>query len=571
MLNLREQLIDILVKSKSIPKKKLDRLLEKQKKTKTPFKKLLIDEKIISEQELLSILSERLFMPALRLSKYKFDHKLFELVPEQICRQYQIVPLSRIGDTLTVAMADPLNIFALDDLKSMTGCEIDIVLSSEEDIKSAIDTQYKKETVDLERILSEITGSDVKTGEELRQDARVTEELELTEAIKESQTPPIVRLVDLILIQALRRRSSDIHLEPEENCLRVRYRIDGSLHDVLRLPKKNQNSILARLKIISNMNITESRLAQDGRFKVRLENKEIDFRVSALPTSFGQKFVLRALDKSNLSIGLDKLGFSEEPLRLFKEAIAHPFGMILVTGPTGSGKSTTLYSIVNQLNTTQRNIVTIEEPVEYEIDGITQVQVRHEIGFDFASGLRSTLRQSPDIIMVGEIRDSETADIAIKAALTGQLILSTLHTNDAASSITRLIDMGVEPFLVAASLIMTCAQRLCRRLCNKCRKPYEASDKLLKEMGITGKTNLYEAKGCDYCNNTGYFGRIAILEILMIDDYIRRLIIKKGSLNEIREYAIKNKGMRILRDDALLKVRQGQTTLDEAIRITTEE
>ena len=571
MLNLREQLIDILVKSKSIPKEKLDTLLEKQKKTKTPLKKLLIDSKIISEQELLSMLSEKLFLPCLRLSKYKFDHKLFELVSEQICRQYQIVPLSRIGNTLTVAMADPLNIFALDDLKNLTSCEVDIVLSSEEDIKSAIDSQYRKESVDLEKILSEMTGSEVKTEDEKRQETSVAEELELTDAIKESQTPPIVRLVDLILIQALRRRSSDIHLEPEENCLRVRYRVDGGLHDMLRLPKKNQNAILARLKIVSNMNITESRLAQDGRFRVRLENKEIDFRVSALPTSFGQKFVLRALDKSNLSIGLDKLGFTEEPLRLFKEAISHPFGMILVTGPTGSGKSTTLYSVVNQLNIPQRNIVTIEDPVEYEIDGITQVQVHHEIGFDFASGLRATLRQSPDIIMVGEIRDSETADIAIKAALTGQLILSTLHTNDAASSITRLIDMGIEPFLVAASLIMTCAQRLCRRLCNRCRKPYEPPNKVLKELGITEKVTFYEPKGCDYCNNTGYFGRVAILEALMVDDYIRRLIIKKGSLDEIREYAIKNKGMKILRDDALLKVKNGQTTLDEAIRITTEE
>ncbi len=571
MINLKERLVDILVRYKSIPKEKLDELIQLQKRKKLSLRQLLLKEKIISEQELLSILSEHLYLPFLRLAKYKFDPKVISLVPEQICLRYGIIPLSRMGNTMTIAMTDPFNIFALDDLKTLTGCDIDIVLSSEDEIRAAIDKQYHKDAADLQKILGEISKGALEGEREMVSDVQVTEELELTQAVRESQTPPIVKLVDLMLIQALKRRSSDIHVEPEEDCLRVRYRIDGDLYDVLRLPKKNQNAVLARLKIISNMNITESRLPQDGRFKVRLENKEIDFRVSALPTTFGQKFVLRALDKSNLSVGLDKLGFSEEPLRLFKEAIAHPFGMILVTGPTGSGKSTTLYSIVNQLNTPERSIVTIEDPVEYEIEGITQVQAHHEIGLDFASGLRSVLRQSPDVIMVGEIRDSETADIAIKAALTGQLLLSTLHTNDAASSITRLIDMGIEPFLVASSLIMACAQRLCRRLCNKCRQIYDAPGEILKGLGIKEKATFYQAKGCDYCNNTGYFGRIAVLEVLMIDDYIRQLIIKKGSLEEIKAYAIKKKGMRTLRDDALLKAKQGLTTLDEAVRITTEE
>lgn len=569
MLNLKQRLIDILVKSKSISKEKLDKLIQLQKRKNLPLRKLLLMEKIISEQELLSILSEHLYLPYLRLAKYKFDPKIIGLVPEQFCRRYGIIPLSRMGNTLTIAMSDPLNIFTLDDLKTLTNCEVDIVLSSEQEIKAAIDSQYLRDTADLQQVLSEISADS--SQEKTSQQARIDDELELTEAVRESQTPPIVKLVDLMLIQALRRRSSDIHLEPEEGCLRIRYRIDGNLFDILRLPKKNQNAILARLKIISNMNITESRLSQDGRFKVRLENKEIDFRVSALPTTFGQKFVLRALDKSNLSIGLDKLGFSEQPLRLFKEAIAHPFGMILVTGPTGSGKSTTLYSILNRLNKPETSIITIEDPVEYEVGGITQVQVRHEIGLDFATGLRSILRQSPNIIMVGEIRDSETADIAIKAALTGQLILSTLHTNDAVSSITRLIDMGVEPFLIASSLIMVCAQRLCRRLCEKCRQIYEVPGQVLKDLGIKEKLNFYQAGACDYCNNTGFFGRIAVLEVLMIDDYIRQLIIKKGSLEEIKDYAVKEKGMRTLRDDALLKVKQGLTTLDEAVRITTEE
>jgi len=569
MLNLKERLIDILVKSKSIPKEKLDKLVQLQKKKNMPLRKLLLKEKIISEQELLSVLSEHLYLPYMRLAKYKFDSKVIALVPEQFSRRYGIIPLSRMGNTLTIAMSDPLNIFALDDLKALTGCEVDIVLSSEEEIKAAIDNQYRQTVADLQQIIGEIS-TDSSQGETIQEIGK-SDELDLTDAVRESQTTPIVKLVDMMLIQALKRRSSDIHVEPEEDCVRVRYRIDGNLYDVLRLPKNNQNAVLARLKIVSNMNITESRLPQDGRFKVRLENKEIDFRVSALPTNFGQKFVLRILDKSSLAIGLDKLGFSEQPLRLFKEAIKHPFGMILVTGPTGSGKSTTLYSILNRLNKPERNIVTIEDPVEYEVEGITQVQARHEIGLDFASGLRSILRQSPDVIMVGEIRDSETADIAIKAALTGQLIFSTLHTNDAVSSITRLIDMGIEPFLVASSLIMACAQRLCRKLCNRCRQIYEVPAEVLRDLAIKEKVNFYQAKGCDYCNNTGFFGRIAILEVLMIDDYVRQLIIKRGSLEEIKKYAVEKQGMKDLREDALLKVKQGSTTLDEALRITTEE
>ncbi|MCM8781256.1 MAG: GspE/PulE family protein, partial [Candidatus Omnitrophica bacterium] len=354
------------------------------------------------------------------------------------------------------------------------------------------------------------------------------------------------------------------------------YRIDGSLHEALRLPKTNQNAILARLKIISGLDITENRIPQDGRFKVKFEGKEVDFRVSSLPTTFGQKFVLRLLDKSNLSVGLDKLGFSEQPLRIFKEAIAKPFGMILVTGPTGSGKSTTLYSILNQLNTPEKNIITIEDPVEYQIEGITQVQVKPDIGLDFASGLRSILRQSPDIIMIGEIRDSETADIAVKASLTGQLVLSTLHTNDAISSITRLIDMGLEPFLVASSLIMLCAQRLCRKICPKCKKPIEVTEDFLKRIGFAKgsqreKITFYTAEGCKFCNYTGFYGRVAILETVMIDDTIRGMIIRKSSIDEIKKYAIEQRGMKTLRDDGFLKVREGLTTIEEALRITTEE
>lgn len=567
MPTLKEELIKILLESKRVTKEQLDEALDLQRKKKLPLKRILIEKKIISENELLSLLSQQLYVPTLQLAKYKFSPEIINLIPEEVAKKYTVIPVSKIGDTLTVAISDPLNIFALDDLKTITRYNIDIVLSSEDDIKKSIISCYRGQAKDIDSILSDETISEAsKNVELLRQDA-----IELSEALEESQAPPIVKLVDLMLTQALRNRASDVHIEPEYNCLRVRYRIDGALCDAFELPKSKQNAVLARIKIISNLDITESRLPQDGRFKVKLDNREIDFRVSALPTTFGQKFVLRALDKSNLSVGLNQLGFSKHPLVTFKEAIAKPFGMILVTGPTGSGKSTTLYSILNQLNTPERNIVTIEDPVEYQVEGITQIQVRSDIGLDFSSGLRAVLRQSPDIIMVGEIRDAETADTAVKAALTGELMLSTLHTNDAASSITRLIDMGVESFLVASSLIMVCAQRLCRRICEKCKEETEVSSELLKNIGFSDKIKFYKGKGCSSCNKTGFFGRTAILEAMMIDDRIREMIIKNKSSDEIKAYAISQLGMKTLRDDAFSKVRQGIVTLEEAIRATTEE
>jgi len=465
MQSLKENIIEILLQSKHLTQEQLDRAVEAQKQKRIPLRKVLVEEGLMSEEALLSLLSTQLFIPTLHIAKYKFDLEIVSLIPEHIARQYVLISMSRIGNTITVAMVDPLNIFALDDLRTLTGCSIDIVLSSEEEILKMINAQYGTSTKDLQQIIKEDSieqlGKDSNEIELMKD-----EEIELSSVVKESEKPTIVKLVDLMLTEALKKRASDIHIEPEEDCLRIRYRVDGALHDVFKLPKKNQNAILARVKIISNLDITENRVPQDGRFKVKFENREVDFRVSSLPIKFGQKFVLRALDKTNLSVGLDKLGFSEYPLRVFKEAIAKPFGMILVTGPTGSGKSTTLYSVLNQLNTPEKNIVTIEDPVEYLVEGITQIQVKPEIGLDFASGLRSILRQSPDIIMIGEIRDAETADIAVKASLTGQLVLSTLHTNDAISSITRLIDMNVEPFLVSSSLVMLCAQRLCCRICS---------------------------------------------------------------------------------------------------------
>lgn len=568
--SLKENIIEILLKSRHITKEQLDYALNLQKEKGVPLRKVLVDERIITEEVLLSLFSEQLYLPTLRLAKFRFDSEVINLIPEQMAKLYNSIPLSKMGNTITVAMSDPLNIFALDDLSNFTGSKIDIVLSPEDDISHAIDSQYHKEAKDMQNILDESALG--RTGElEKNLEAFKTDAIELSATLQDSQKAPIVQLVDIILAQALKRRASDIHIEPEINCLRIRYRIDGSLHDVLNVPKVNQNAILARLKIISNLDITESRVPQDGRFKVKTEGREIDFRVSSLPTTFGQKFVLRALDKGNLSIGLDKLGFSEQPAANFKAAIAKPFGMMLVTGPTGSGKSTTLYSVLNQLNTVERNIITIEDPIEYQVEGITQMQVKPEIGLDFASGLRSILRQSPDVIMIGEIRDAETADIAIKAALTGQLVLSTLHTNDAISSITRLIDMGVEPFLVASSIILLCAQRLARKICLKCRKPLDVPEGYLKKIGFSGKTKFYSASGCKYCNNTGFYGRIAVLETVLVNDTIREMIIRRRSIDEIRAYAINELGMKTLRDDAFLKVKEEATTLDEAIRITTEE
>ncbi len=568
MQTLKDKIIEILIEGGHLSKEQLERSLGIQKDKGIPLRKVLFEQGIISEELLLSLFSEELYIPSLNLSKYKFDPEVIGLVPERLARLYSVIPISRFGSTITVAMSDPLNIFALDDLRTLTGCNIDTVLSSDEEITRAIDAQYNPNSQDMQHIMDEASqGNSPKKGaiELVRED-----EIELSSTLEESGKAPIVKLVELMLSQALKKRASDIHIEPEGDSLRIRYRVDGSLIDVFRIPKVKQNAILARVKIISNLDITENRIPQDGRFKVKFEGKEVDFRVSGLPTTFGQKFVLRALDKGNLSIGLDKLGFSEEPTRIFKEAVAKPFGMILVTGPTGSGKSTTLYSILSQLNTPERNIITVEDPVEYQIEGITQIQVKPDIGLDFASGLRSLLRQSPDVIMIGEIRDAETADIAIKASLTGQLVLSTLHTNDAISSVTRLVDMGVEPFLVASSVVMLCAQRLARKICLKCRKPIEIPHDFLQKIGFIEKADFYSAAGCKYCNNTGFYGRIAILEAVLLDDNMREMIIRRESLDKIKEYC-QEKGMKTLRDDAFLKVKQELTTLDEAIRITSEE
>jgi type IV pilus assembly protein PilB len=565
--SLKQRLTDLLIKSNLITRQDLKKAIKIQSEKGGRISQILVEEGAISEKDLMICLGQKLGIPPIDLSKYRIKPELVELIPERVVTHYQVIPVSKIRNVLTVAMADPLNVFALDDLKNITGCEIKPIITTAQDIKEAINSYYQQ-PAQMEEILEEAKEENIEVIKEEKETG------DIAEITRDSKEAPIIKMVNLILTEGLRRRASDIHLEPYEDKLRVRYRIDGELVEAFNPPKAIENAIITRLKIMSKLVITERRLPQDGRFKVKLQNKEVDFRVSSLPISFGEKIVLRALDRSSLQIGLDELGFLPQPLKAFKEAVKQPYGMILITGPTGSGKSTTLYSILNQLNTPDKNIMTVEDPVEYRVEGISQLQVKPEIGLDFATGLKSILRQSPDVILVGEIRDFETADTAIKASLTGQLVFSTLHTNDACSATTRLIDMGVEPFLIASSLIMVGAQRLCRRICPNCKERCEIPQEVLDRVGLKlkpgEKGEFFRGKGCKMCNQTGYYGRMGTLEILTIDDHIRGMIVKRASADEIERYA-RSKGMKLLRENALEKFKLGMTTLEEVLRITTEE
>lgn len=573
----KDKLIDVLIEGKLVKQKDLDKALDIQKKSGGSLAKVLVEQGFVSQKDLMVIISRQLNIPPIDLSKYKIDKTLIQFIPERIAKQYMLIPISKIGSVLTIAMSDPLNVLAIDDIKMLTKYQIDPIIATENDIKEAINTYYGSHSQEISKILEEAGSSEAALEEEV-EGMSEEEKVDVSEVAEESQKAPIVKVVSLILNGAMKRRASDIHIEPCEKHLRVRYRVDGALQEALTLPKKNQNAVIARIKIMSKLDITETRSPQDGRFKINFEGKEIDFRVSVLPIAFGGKIVLRVLDKASLSIGLDKLGFLPGPLSTFKTALARPYGMILVTGPTGSGKSTTLYSIINQLNTPERNIVTLEDPVEYELSGITQIQAKPEIGLTFASGLKSVLRQSPDIVMVGEIRDFETADIAIKASLTGQLILSTLHTNDAAGAITRLIDMGVEPFLVASSLVLSSAQRLMRKICPNCKEAVDIPAGVLERVGLKpdefakkGAKVFYKGKGCAKCSNTGYYGRLGILEALLLDDNVRDMIMRKVSSEDINNYAVKELKMKTLRDNAAENFVNGITTLEEVLRVTSED
>lgn len=561
MATLKEKVKNLAIDSNKENKDDIEKLFSSTK-TSTEFKDILIQKKYLSEEDYCFFVSKEFAIPYFDLSRLHYTQDNAGIISEDLAFRYKVFPVSKIRNIITIASAEPLDVLAIDDLRFKLSANIENVLSSASQINKALYKLYRSEK---EEFLEDLEGK----GDE---DASVVEEKapELGyDIVSESKKPPIVRVVDLIVSEALKKRASDIHLEPEEDRVKVRYRIDGTLYENFTLPKKNQNAISARLKIMSGLDITEFKVPQDGRFKVKMGKKEVDFRVSSLPIKHGEKFVLRALDKSNLSIGLSKLGFSERPERLFNKALQKPFGICLVTGPTGSGKSTTLYSVVNYLNTPEKNLVTIEDPVEYQIDGITQIHVNPEIGLTFANSLRAVLRQSPDVIMVGEIRDSETADIAIKASLTGEFIFSTLHTNNSVGAINRLVDMGVEPFLLASSLIVTSAQRLCRKICSHCKVKDEVEGKVLKKLGLKkGKRKFYTGKGCEFCNNTGYSGREAVLEVLLIDDTIKEMITKRASESDIIKHARENLEFKNLREDALEKAFRGVTSIGEVLRVT---
>ncbi len=570
---LSQIILEALQKNKRVPEADLKKVLDKC--ASDPKLKLwneLVLNGLIGEKELASLLSVELQIPFLNLARYKINMDMAKLIPEKFARKHQIVPVSRIGSQITVAMADPLNVFAVDDISILTKSKVDCVIAAEKDIQDALDKLYINEADSVNKIAEGMESSE--DFEVLKKD---DDETGTMSSSKESQVP-IVKMVDLFLREALKKRASDIHIEPYENRIRVRYRIDGGLFEAFTIPKKNQSALLTRLKIMSKLDITENRIPQDGRFKIKFPEKEVDFRVSILPTYFGSKIVMRILDKSALSVGLENLGLLPESLDAFAQAVAKPFGMILITGPTGSGKSTTLYSILSKLNTPDKNVITIEDPIEYQVKGITQIQSRAEIGMDFASGLRAILRQSPDVVMVGEIRDGETADIAIKASLTGQLVLSTLHTNDAAGAITRLVDMGVEPFLISSSLVLVAAQRLCRRICSACKTKIEIPDEVFIQLKVDidliqpdkSKRLFLRGKGCDKCAKTGYKGRMSLVETLTIDDNLRDKIVGGASSAEIKNYAVAQ-GMSTLRTDALKKFCLGVTTLDEVIQATSED
>ncbi|MBI4387930.1 MAG: Flp pilus assembly complex ATPase component TadA [Candidatus Omnitrophica bacterium] len=561
------RLLNHLKKKKVITEHDIARITQQQKLTDKKIAVLLTEEGLISEKDVAFLMADETGAPCLSLNLIKIDPDVIKLVPKRIVERYQLIPISKIGCILSVGMTDPFNVFAVDDLKEVTGCAVRPIAITFKDMQSAFDTYYS-ETAHLEEFfdVENVDPDSIEVASE-------TEEAEHDVKPMADQAP-VIRMVNLILQEAIKRRASDIHFEPYQNYFRIRYRIDGILREAFTPPKQMYSSILARIKIVSDIDITEKRLPQDGRFRAKFENRDIDFRVSVLPTYYGEKAVLRVLDKTALSVGLEQLGFLPDGVKAFQEIIKRPYGMILVTGPTGSGKSTTLYAILNQLNTKDRNIMTIEDPVEYQVQGITQTQVNPEIGLTFAAGLRSLLRQSPDIILVGEIRDTETADIAVKAALTGHLLFSTLHTNNASSTVSRLMDMGIEPFLIASSLIAMTAQRLLRKICSTCREPYKIPEEALHRLQIEPShiKNVvpHHGRGCAACNQTGYKGRIATMEILVMDAELQQMVIDQRHSGEI-ETAARKKGMRTLFENAFETFRAGHTTLEEVLRVVSEE
>ncbi len=567
--SLKDRLLQILIDGNLVTEEQLQHALSIQKEQGGRLSEILAEQGYIGESELMVTLSEHLGIPPINLSKIKIPDTVTGLISKQLARFYQVVPVSRVGNTLTVAMADPLNVFALDDLRLMTGMDVQPVISNPRDVADKLQETYTP-TAGLDSLLSDQAAEQ---HVEIAKDS--DEEIDVDALLEATGDTSIIKIVNVILVQAIQEGASDVHIEPFEKETRVRYRIDGVLYERTAPPKHMHPALVSRIKIMADLDIAERRLPQDGRFRIKLMGRDVDFRVSVLPVAFGEKVVMRILDKSALTLDIAQLGFNDEALARFRHAIKAPYGMVLVTGPTGSGKTTTLYSALSEINRPDVNIITVEDPIEYQLHGINQVQTNPEITLTFAAGLRSILRQDPDIVMVGEIRDHETADIGVKAALTGHLVFSTLHTNDAAGAMTRLVDMGVEPFLISSSVLLVQAQRLVRRICKHCKHEVEIEPDVLRRAQVQwpegeAPPTFWAGKGCSKCSDSGYAGRCSVIEVLRVTENVRNLVIKQANASSIKEAAMAD-GMSTMRMDAIDKARQGITTLEEVLRVTAPD
>src|ERR1700722_1219914 len=569
-----ERIADALVEDGLLTTKQVDELLEQQKKEGTRLLKLVIERAYVTEQDMTVSMGRILNTPPVNLARLAILPDVTDLLPRDLAHNYKIVPVSRLENKLFLAMADPLNVLAIDDVKRITRLEVVPMIASERSILDKLNNIDATKGGSMEDIINDAQrqADDDADADNLEVAKETMEEVNLDQLAASSEEAPVIKLANLILVQAIKDRASDIHIEPFEKMVRLRYRIDGSLLDVTPPPKAMQLALASRIKIMSSLDIAERRLPQDGRMRVKVGGKDYDLRVSFLPTVHGEKCVLRVLDKTNLSASIDKLGLDVDTFHQFKTAVDAPHGLILVTGPTGSGKTTTLYSALNELNSPAYNIVTVEDPVEFQIPGINQVPVKKEIGLTFANALRSILRQDPDIVMIGEIRDTETAEIAVEAALTGHQVLSTMHCNDAPGAIARLDDMGIAPFLISSSVILACAQRLMRRICSHCKEPVTYNNKVYQDLNIDPSffegVTLYRGRGCERCKNAGYAGRLAIIESMTISDEIRKLVIARANTREMGKVAV-GQGMRTLRMVALDRVRDGVSTLEQVLMLTS--
>ena len=560
---------EILVKNNLITREQLAKALEEQKLSGGQFRlgTILIKQNLINEQELTSFLSKQYGVPTINLADYDIDPAIARIIPMDVVQKYQLVPVNRAGATLIVAVSDPSNLFAIEDIKFMTNYNVEVVVASESDIKAAID-KYYDQSASLADVMSDLDVEDLEVVGE-------GEEVDVSSLERATEDAPVVKMVNAILQDAIKRKASDIHIEPYEKLFRVRYRIDGVLYEMMKPPIKLKNAITSRIKIMAELDIAERRLPQDGRIKIKLGGgRDMDFRVSVLPTLFGEKICLRLLDKSNLQTDLTKLGYEDDALAHFQREIHKPFGMVLVTGPTGSGKTVSLYSALAELNKVSEKISTAEDPVEFNFAGINQVQMHEDIGLNFAAALRSFLRQDPDIIMIGEIRDFETAEIAVKAALTGHLVLSTLHTNDAPATINRLLNMGIEPFLVASAVNLITAQRLARRNCPECKEPEDIPVQALIDAGVPPDEApsyvCYRGKGCPACNGTGYKGRVGFYQVMPMLEDIRELILNGANTAEIKRESMRL-GIKTMRQSGLTKLKEGVSSFEEVLRVTVAD